>query len=162
VLLLLTFVVTGVSQAADIKIGFVNVTKILKTGPEAGKVSMALEKEFSARKRRLLASSKEYRKLEEKAVKDGALMSEAEGVKLKRKLVEKSRELKRNQEEFREDLTIRNNEELAKLQRLVFEAITSLSESEKFDLVLVDGVIFASESVDITDKVQARLSTLKK
>jgi len=162
VLLLLTFVVTGVSQAADIKIGFVNVARILEKAPQAGKASAALEKEFSPRNKRLLASQKEIKKLEEKAVKDGALMSESEGRKLKRKLLEKTRELKRNQEEFREDFNLRRSEELAKLQRLVFEAIKSLSESEKFDLVLHDGVVFASEAVDITDKVQARLSTLKK
>ncbi|MBQ0725173.1 MAG: OmpH family outer membrane protein, partial [Cycloclasticus sp.] len=43
--------------------------------------------------------------------------------------------------------------------RLVFEAIKGLSDAEKYDLVLHDGVVFASDSVDITDKVQKRLST---
>jgi len=86
-------------------------------------------------------------------------MSEAEARKLQRDVLEKKRDLKRDQEEFREDFNLRRNEELGKLQRLVFEAIKGLSDAEKYDLVLHDGVVFASDSVDITDKVQKRLST---
>lgn len=152
----------GLAQAADIKVGFVNVARILEKAPQAEKASVLLEKEFSPRRKRIVASQKEIKKLEEKLVKDGALMSESEGRKLKRKLLEKKRDNKRSQEEFREDFNLRRTEELSKLQRLVFEAIKSLSEAEKYDLVLHDGVIFASKSVDITEKVQLRLSKLKK
>lgn len=146
-------------QAADIKVGFVNVARILEKAPQAEKAKIALEKEFSPRNNRLLASQKEIKKLDEKIARDVKLMSEAEARKLQRDVLEKKRDLKRDQEEFREDFNLRRNEELGKLQRLVFEAIKGLSEAEKFDLVLHDGVVFASDSVDITDKVQKRLST---
>ena len=93
--------------------------------------------------------------------RDAKLMSEAEARRLQRDVLEKKRALNRDQEEFREDFNLRRNEELAKLQKLVFEAIKGLSESEKYDLVLHDGVVFASGAVDITNKVQSRLSTSK-
>jgi|TARA_R110002096_G_scaffold61468_11_gene152847 outer membrane protein len=146
-------------QAADIKVGFVNVARILEKAPQAEKAKVALEKEFSPRNNRLLASQKEIKKLDEKIARDVKLMSEAEARKLQRDVLEKKRDLKRDQEEFREDFNLRRNEELGKLQRLVFEAIKGLSDAEKYDLVLHDGVVFASDSVDITDKVQKRLST---
>jgi outer membrane protein len=109
----------------------------------------------------LLASQKEIKKLDEKIARDAKLMSQSEARRLQRDVLEKKRALKRDQEEFREDSNLRRNEELGKLQRLVFEAIKGLSEAEKYDLVLHDGVVFASTSVDITDKVQQRLSSLK-
>ena len=122
---------------------------------------MALEKEFSPRNKRLLASQKEIKKLDEKLARDAKLMSESETRRLQRDVLEKKRALNRDQEEFREDFNLRRNEELAKLQKLVFEAIKGLSEAEKYDLLLHDGVVFASGAVDITNKVQNRLSTGK-
>jgi len=148
-------------QAAEVKVGFVNVARILEKAPQAEKAKIALEKEFSPRNKRLLASQKVIKKLDEKLARDAKLMSEAEARRLQRDVLEKKRALKRDQEEFREDFNLRRNEELAKLQRLVFEAIKGLSETEKFDLVLHDGVVYASSAVDITAKVQQRLASLK-
>ena len=146
-------------QAADIKVGFVNVARILEKAPHAEQAKVALEKEFSPRNKRLLASQKAIKKLDEKLGRDGSLMTEGEVRKLQRNILEKKREMKRNQEEFREDFNLRRNEELGKLQRLVFEAIKSFSEEEKYDLVLHDGVVFTSNKIDITDKIQRRLSS---
>ena len=155
---LLAFSLASVAQAADVKIGFVNVAKILEQAPQAEQAKVALEKEFSPRNKRLIASQKEIKKLDDKLARDAKLTSETELRKLQRDLLDKKRDLQRNQEEFREDFNLRRNEELAKLQRLVFEAIKGLSESEKYDLVLHDGVVYASKAVDITEKVQKRLS----
>jgi len=148
-------------QAAEVKVGFVNVARILEKAPQAEKAKIALEKEFSPRNKRLLASQKVIKKLDEKLARDAKLMSETEARGLQRDVLEKKRALKRDQDEFREDFNLRRNEELAKLQRLVFEAIKGLSEAEKFDLVLHDGVVYASSAVDITAKVQQRLASLK-
>ncbi len=158
---ILMVVLLGTAQAADIKVGFVNVARILEKAPQAEEAKVALEKEFSPRNKRLLASQKEIKKLDEKLARDAKLMSESEARRLQRDVLEKKRALKRDQEEFREDFNLRRNEELAKLQRLVFEAIKGLSEAEKYDLVLHDGVVYASTAVDITIKVQNRLSSTK-
>ena len=161
VLGVLTMALIGPVQAADIKIGFVNVAVILEKAPQAEQAKISLEREFSPRSKRLQASQKEIKKLDEKIARDGKLMSQAEARKLQRTVLEKRRALKRDQEEFREDFNLKRNEALAKLQRLVFEAIKALSEAENYDLVLHDGVVFASSAVDITKKVQKRLASLK-
>jgi len=149
---------TNLSVAADIKIGVVNSARIMAKAPQAGKATAALEKEFAPRQKRLIAMQKEIKKLDEKLARDAKLMSETESRKLQRAVLEKKRDLKRDQEEFREDFNLRRNEELTKIQRTIGEAIKALAESEKYDLVLADGVIFASKTVDITGKVLQRLS----
>jgi outer membrane protein len=155
----LSFLLIVSAQAADIKIGFVNLATIMKKAPQAEKSEIALEKEFSPRKKRLLVGQKEIKKLEEKIASDAKLMSQAEMRTLQRDVLAKKRDLKRNRDEYLEDLNIRRNEELAKIQRLIMEAVKGLSEAEKYDLVLHDGVIFASGAVDITKKVQQRISS---
>ena len=65
--------------------------------------------------------------------------------------------MRRAQEEFREELNLRRNQELSKLQRRVIEVIQELAKAEAYDLVVTDGVVYAGERVDITEKVIGRL-----
>ncbi len=143
--------------AEEIKIGFVNVARVLEKAPQAAKAKKKLEQEFSPRDKKLVAQQKELKKLEEKLARDAAVMSESERRKIEREILSKRRELQRAQEEFREDFNIRRNEELAKLQKQVFEAIKALAKEEKYDLLLTDGVVYASDKVDVTEKVQKKL-----
>jgi len=147
--------------AAEIKIGFVNVAQVLQQAPQAAEAKKRLEKEFAPRDKRLVAQQKELKKLEEKLARDAAVMSDAERRKLERDILSKQREVKRAQEEFREDFNLRRNEELGKLQRKIFEAIKALAKEEQYDLLLTDGVVYASDKVDVTAKVQKKLQTLK-
>ena len=57
---------TNLSVAADIKIGVVNSARIMAKAPQAGKATAALEKEFAPRQKRLIATQKEIKKLDEK------------------------------------------------------------------------------------------------
>lgn len=154
-----TMSLIGTAGAAGIKVGVVNAARLLEKAPQAEQAKIALEKEFSPRNTRLLESQKEIKKLDEKLARDAKLMSETELRNLQRTVLEKKRDLKRDQDEFREDFNLRRNEELAKIQRTIGEAIKSLAIAEKYDLILADGVVFASETVDITDKIQKHLKS---
>ena len=80
-------------------------------------------------------------------------MSEAEVGKLERDVLNKKRDLKRDQDEFREDINFRRNEELAKIQKIVFEAVQKVSKDNGYDIVLSEGVVFASAKADMTQLV---------
>jgi outer membrane protein len=84
-------------------------------------------------------------------------MSESERARLERDVMNMRRELKRDSDEFRDDVNFRRNEEFAKIQKMIVEAIQSIAAEQKYDLVLGEGVIFASKAVDITDLVIDRL-----
>lgn len=145
---------------AELKIGFVNVAKVLEKAPQAAKAKERLEKEFSPRDKHLVAQQKEIKTLEEKLARDASVMSESERHKLERDIIGKKREAQRSQQEFSEDFNMRRNEELGKLQRRIVEAIRALAKEEGFDLLLTDGVIYAGEQIDVTDQVQEKLSNL--
>ncbi len=155
-------VASGFSVAAQAaKVGFVNSAMLLDKAPQAEAARVQLEKEFSSRERELVENQKAAQAIEQKLAKDGATMSEAERTRQERELNRRMRELQRQQVEFRDDLNLRKNEELAKLQRTVFQVINDMAKNEGFDLILSDGVVFASPSVDITNKVLERLQSAK-
>lgn len=78
------------------------------------------------------------------------------------KSFQKKRDVKRIREEFTEDFNFRRNEEIGKLQKLVSETILSLAKENKYDIILNESVIYASEQVDITANVLKRLRKLYK
>ena len=145
---------------AELKVGFVNIPAVLEKAPQAEKAKKRLEKEFSPRDKRLLAQQKEIKQMEDRMSRDAAIMGDAERRKLEKDILSKQRELKRNQQEFSEDFNMRRNEELGKLQRRIVEAIRSLAKEQNYDLLLTDGVIYASESIDVTNKIQEKLATM--
>jgi outer membrane protein len=151
------FVFANPTFAADLKIGFVNVARLLEKAPQAEAAKKDLEREFKPRDSKLVSEQKTIKALEEKLAKDEAVMNEAERQKLERDLMNRKRDAKRVQDEFREDFNLRRNEELGKLQKSIFEAIQSLAKEENYDLLLTDGVVFAKESIDITNKIEQKL-----
>ena len=146
-------------SAAELKIGFVNVPKVMEKAPQATKAKKRLEKEFSPRDKQLVAQQKEIKKLEEKLARDASVMSETERSKIQRDIISKKREATRAQQEFSEDFNLRRNEELKKLQKRIYEAIQTLAKEGNYDLLLTDGVIHASDAINVTSEVQEKLAT---
>lgn len=158
--LCITFALFTASPAvAQMKVGFVNVNKILDDAPQAVSASKRIEKEFAPRDRKIIAQQKELRRQEDKLVKNAAIMSTAERQRSEKEIRALRREVRRLRDEFQEDLNLRRSQELSKLQRKVVEVIRKLAEAEKYDLILGDGVIYAGKRVDITKTVIERLKT---
>jgi len=143
--------------AAETKIGFVNTVKLMEEAPQAKAAQSKMESEFAPREKELVDLQKEIRKLEDKLNRDGAVMSEKESSKLEREILSKRRELKRRKDDFRDDLNIRRNEVLSKLQRQMYDATLALAKEKEFDVILGQGVVYASKRVDITEMVLEKL-----
>lgn len=140
------------------KIGFVNAAKVLELAPQAASAQQRLEKEFEPRKDSLLAKQNELKRLQDSLDRDGAIMTDAEKGKVERDVVALKRELRRGQEEYQQDLNFRRNEELEKLQKRVNEAIEVIGREGGFDLILYEGIAYASPRVDLTEQVINHLS----
>ncbi len=145
---------------ADLKIGFVNIPAVLEKAPQAEKAKKRLEQEFSPRDKQLVAQQKEIQSMDDKMAKDAAVMGESARSNLEKDILNKKRDAKRAQQEFSEDFNVRRNEELGKLQRRIVEAIREIAKDQNFDLLLTDGVIYASDQIDVTSQVQQKLSTM--
>ena len=153
--------VAGVTAQAQLKIGFVNVSRLLAEAPQAQAASAALENEFAARRRDLENQQKELKTREEKLQKDGAVMAENERRNAEKALRDGQRELARKQNEFLEDLNVRRNEALGQLQRAVVQEIQAYAKTAGFDMIVADA-LYASPALDITTQVLTALQSRPK
>ena len=145
--------VLKVSAEETYKIGAVNAIRVLEKSPQADIARKMIEDEFSPRDKELITEQKSIKELEDKFKKDRAILSEEERVKLERDIISKKRDLKRKQDEFREDLNYRRNEEMVKIQKQIIQSIQKVAKDNEYDLVLSEGVLYASPKIDMSGLV---------
>jgi outer membrane protein len=141
------------AQSADLKVGYVQVDKILQEAPQTAESGKKLEKEFSPRSQELDRMAKQIKELEAALDKDGLTITEAERRNKERDVQNIKIEFQRKQRELREDINLRKNEELGTLQDRINKAVQSVAKAENYDLVMYSGVAYAADKIDITDKV---------
>jgi outer membrane protein len=142
---------------AELRIGVVNATKLMQEAPQAKVVTEALRNEFAGKQRELTAQQATLKAKQEKYEKDGPTMSAEQRQKAEKELRDGNRDYSQKLNDVQEDFNTRQNEELSRLQSAIVAEVQSYALSQKFDLVLTDGVIFANTSLDITAAVLAGL-----
>jgi outer membrane protein len=141
------------AAAQELKIGVVNVPVLLDRSPQTKAAMDALQEEFAPRQREFIAKQKELEDLTAKIQKDVAVMGETERRNAEKNLRDLQRDVARLQQEFREDLELRQNEELGALQRALLKELQDYAQAQGYDLIVGDGVLFASTAVNITEEV---------
>lgn len=150
-----------ISALAEIKIGYVVVEKVLKEAPQTTVSNKKLEKEFKSRTDGLQKKVKAIQKQEKDYKKNSVTMSESERQKAQKKIQNAKIDIQRIERELREDIDIRRREEIGKLQQQINKSIESLAKKEKYDLILYQGVAYASKGVDITNDLIKALDESK-
>ena len=146
--------------AQDLKIGLVNLDRILRESNSAKVAQTRLEQEFSKREKDLQALAAQLKSASEKFEREAPTIPESQRVSRQRQLVDQDRELQRKQREFQEDLGLRKNEELQQVIERANRVIKQVAEAEKFDLIIQEAV-YVSPKLDITDKVLNGLNNAK-
>ena len=160
--LILTTAVFGLSLAApqagaaELKIGVVNMERILRDSQSAAQASERLNAEGQRRQEEIDAVTKRFKQRLERFEKDAPSMAESERVTERRELAEMERDVARRSREARDEFNQRRNEEVLLLQGRAGRVIQQIAEAEKFDLVLYE-FFYASKKVDITDRVMKEL-----
>jgi outer membrane protein len=153
------FVSSAATAQSNLKIGVINVARLIEQSPQSESVTKKLQDEFGPRQRDIAALQQQLRTQQETFQRDAPVMGEEERLSLERKIRDGQRELQRTENEYLEDLNLRRNEELGKLQREVLQKAQEYARAQKFDLLLADqSVVFASTAVDVTEAVLAVLA----
>jgi len=159
---LVLFLIFNTSIAsAEVKIGFVEIQKILKGAPQTVSANKKLEKEFTKRTAKLKKAVKKINAKEKEFKKDSMTMSESDRAKTQREIQALKIDAQRTEREVREDIDLRRREEIAKVQKQVNVAVEKVAKEQNYDLVLYQGVAYAGKRVDITDIVIKALGSLK-
>lgn len=152
----------ALGQAAPIpgKFGFVNTERILRDAAPAVKAQKKIEAEFKKRDDELARTAGQLKRMQDEIDKNAMTMSESQRRSKEREFSDLNRDFQRKQREFREDLNQRRNEELAHVVEQANRVIRQIAEQERYDIIFQDAV-YASQRVDITDKVIKALESNK-
>ena len=151
VALVFTFAVPAAAQ--EVKVGFVSLQAIVERAPQTKSVMEALREEFAPREREIVAKQKEIEDLQAKVQKDLAVMGETERRNAEKNLRDLGRDFERLRTEYQEDSNLRQNEEIGQLQRAILKEVQDYAAAQGYDLVVGDGVLYVSNTVNITEDV---------
>ena len=157
VVFLSLLILPAITAAGDLKIGYVNAVRAIEEAPQGVAALKKLETEFGQRDKELVALQSRIRQGEEELQKNPLTLKETDRRVREREVLTLKRELKRATQEFREDYNQRRNEELAVLQQVVQKTILEIAKQDKYDLILHEGTVYASDSIDITERVLKKL-----
>jgi len=141
------------AHAQEVKIGVVNVPALMDQAPQTKAAMSALEEEFQPRQRTIVAKQKELEDKNAQVQRDLEVMGETERRNAERDLRDLQREVTRLSTEFQEDFNLRRNEELGNLQRSLLQEVQTYAQEAGYDLIVGDGVLYASDAVNITESV---------
>jgi outer membrane protein len=152
-----TFAVTP--AWAELKIGVVDYGKLMEESPQAKIVVEAIRTEFTPRQKDLQNQQQSLKAKEDKLQKDGATMTEDQRARTEKELRDSYRDLSRKQQEVQDDFNARRNEEMSRLQRTLIEEVRVYAKAQNFDLVIADGVIYSTPTLDITPAILTALQS---
>lgn len=145
----------GDVAVAQTRVAAVNISKLVTESPQAATARQKMDQEFSARRKKLEGMQEKLVADLEKAKKDSAVMSADQKKKAQEDFARRQREFAQQQGEYNAEVARREQQELETLRKTILEVVAEVARQNKYDLVLGDGVVFAADSVNITDKVLA-------
>ena len=135
-----------------LKIGVVNMERILRDAKVAQEASDRLNAEGQRRQEEIDALARRFKTRLERFEREAKTMDEASRVAEQRALAEMERDVTRRNREARDEFNQRRNEEVLLLQNRAGRIIQEIARSEKFALVLYE-FFYASDRVDLTNRV---------
>lgn len=138
---------------AEIKVGVLDYGRLMDESPQGKVLLESLRNEAAAKQRELQTTAQSLQGKRDKLAKDRATMTADQVSRAEKDLRDGERDLARRQSEVQDDFNARRNEEMSKLQRTLIEEVRSYAKAQSFDLVLTDGVIYATGALDITPGV---------
>jgi outer membrane protein len=145
------------AMAQQMKVGVLDFGRLMDESPQGKALIESLRTEAAAKQRELQAAAQSLQGKRDKLAKDRATMTPDQISRAEKDLRDGERDLARRQSEVNDDFNARRNEEMAKLQRTLIEEVRNYSKAQNFDLVVTDGVIYATPALDITPGVLSGL-----
>lgn len=147
-----------VSMAQAMKIGVVDLQKIMRQSSQMKDIQTELEKKFKPRRDKLVESEQKVKTDMEKFKRDQSVMNDKQRKDLEKKIVEAQQKFEQEGQQYQQELSAEHNKAMEKFYGKVREAIAKTAKENKYDVVLQkDAAPYSDDSLDITDKVMKKI-----
>ena len=153
--LLLAVAAVPVWAQGGVRIGYVDMQRLLTHAPQILDARSRMQREFDARDAELRVDAARLAELDQRVVRtedadDRAAMSRhAEALR---------RSIERTRQRLRDELTTRVDEETEKAWPQINDAIAEHGREHGYDLIVTSPVAYVSGRIDVTDDVLERLA----
>ena len=154
VLLLLAFAAAP-AAAQQLRVGYVDMKQVLDNAPQVLAGREKLDLEFRPRNETIEFQERQVQAMEDR-LEMGDLTDDAR-TRMERELREMRRNVNRQKEDLRDELSFRRTEEVQKLEDQINQAVQQIARDNGYDLILSSPVIYADQSLDITQMVLDQL-----
>ena len=144
---------------AEVKVGIVNLSRVLNEVPMYSEAKEKIKKQFDPRARNLKTLEKEWSSLNDEYLKNEAVMSDSDKKSLVEKIKNIETKFRSGQEKLQFDLEQTQRTEFSKIEKIVNDTITEYAEKNDFDLILrADGTtLYAKKYINITEDIISKL-----
>ena len=140
--------------AQDMKVGVVDLQKIVQTSAQMQAIQKRLETDFRPRRDALVAEEKTLREKMDAFKRDAVVMNTTTKKDKERELVALQQKFERAGQQYQQELNTAHNQSMEDFYTKVRASIASVAKKEKYDLVLQkDAAPFAAEKLDVTKLV---------
>ncbi|MBT4792002.1 MAG: OmpH family outer membrane protein [Halobacteriovoraceae bacterium] len=155
-LIILMAVLFSFSAMATIKVGLVNIQKIIVSIKEGKVINTTLEKSYNAKKKLIKAEEAKIMKMQEKFKKQDAVLSDTAKAKKGAEIAKKMEEVRRRVQQYQTEIRKQESELKKPLLDKLKPVIDEVSKAEKVALTFElssSPVVYAESKIDLTDKV---------
>lgn len=152
----------NLSAFAAVKIGYVDMKRLLTEAPQIEAINKRLHDRFNEPKNELEAMAKSLQQQEKDLKRDALLMTESKLANNKQKLMEDYKAFREKEAKLGKELQEVQNKELSVFRNVARDILSKLAKQGKYDLIVSEGVIYASETIDITNEILERLKSIAK
>ncbi len=140
---------------SSVRIGYVDMERLLTHAPQILAARRSLQQEFDARDVELRADSARLAEMEQRAQRSSV---EEDRTSLDRQAEALRRSIERTRQRLREELSQRVDDETEKAWPRINDAIAAHGRDNNYDLIVTSPVAYVSGRIDVTDDVLARLA----
>lgn len=142
-------------QAAGVAV--VDVPYIIDNSPQAEAASRQLQEDFGPVQQRMQQMQQEYQEIAESLERDALVMDEQEQAQAEQRLQELEQEMRQMEQQFQQQLGVEQEQAFSRIQQIIAEIVNEIADEEGYDVVVGQGVLYARDSVDLTDRVLERM-----
>ena len=158
-LLFITILVTPIN-AHSIKIGYIDVEKVINNLSQYQQENNALIQQFEPKKQQLLDLFNHIELLKKKFNSVEETYSNETYQKELGKIRELEISFQRNTELWQQELNQKKLESLQKIEAIINRVIMEYAVAENFDLILYQNAAYASDEVNISNKIISKIEEL--
>ena len=137
------------------KIGFVNLNMIFTEYAKVTGIEAKLEAKFSGPKKEMDATVVKIKSMEKEIKTNELLMTESKLASSKEKLKKMIVEYRQRGAALEQELQAMRNAEMNDFRQVIFGITKKYAKDKKYDLILNEGVMYSSDSANVTDELSA-------